>query len=94
MTNARFLDLMMEPVKLPCPLQIEDYREQWLQEDPSWDRWLHDPDIGVEAIQVVLSSTSNKNNHINTLLEPTLALLDADLIPNLALQRNVPIVTV
>ena len=99
-TNARFLDLMMEPVKVPCPLQklnhirIEDYREQWLQDDPFWDRWLHDPDLELEAIQEVLNSTSNKNNHVNTLLEPTLAIIDPDLIRNLALQRNVQIVAV
>ena len=86
---------MMEPIKLPCPLQklnqirIEKYSEQWLREDPSWAGGLQDQDIGIEAIQEVLNSTSNKNNHINTLLEPTLAILDPDLIRNLALQRNV-----
>ena len=42
----------------------------------------------------MLNSTSNKNNHINTLLEPTLAIVDPDLIRNLALQRNVQIVAV
>ena len=46
----------------------------------------------LEAIQEVLNSTSNKNNHINTLLEPTLAIVDPDLIRDLALQRNVQII--
>ena len=34
------------------------------------------PNIGIEALREVLNTTSNKNNHINTLLEPTLAILD------------------
>ena len=82
-TNLRFLELVLEPTKLPCALQklhcirAEIALETRLQvDDLDWHRWLVDEQF--EIPQLLEHINDGDATHIQALLEPTLALLDPE----------------